>query len=354
MESKQQVVTAPGALADLWAWLKQSLNKLDGALACSAIVLIALLLYDPPQVGKSIVFAGETLLSLWSFLLVAFVLGAYLRASSVDLLLTSVFQGRTTMMIIAAAAFGALSPLCSCGVIPLVAVLLRSGMPLSAVMSFWISSPIISPGMYVLTASVLGYEFATAKLLSAIFMGLASGFLTLWAEKAGRMQSPMRDGSLVRRVSMGAAIQPAWRFWREPERVQTFKQEFITVSVFLLKWMLFAFLLESVLVRYLPSATVAHWVGTDSEWWGILLATTIGIPAYVNGVAAVPLVHGLMAKGMSAGAAMGFLLGGSVTSVPAMSAVFVLVKRSVFLWYVLMGFVTSLVAAALFQLYLMW
>lgn len=353
MESKQQVVSTPGSFADLWSWLQRSTSKIDAAIACSAILLIALLIFDPAQVGKSVVFTGETLLELWSYLLAAFVIGAYLRASSVDLLVTSVFQGRTIVTIIAAAMFGALSPLCSCGVVPLVAVLLRSGMPLSAVMSFWISSPIISPGMYVLTASILGYEFATAKLLSAIFMGLAAGFATLGLEKAGRLQNPLGDGSLIRRVPMGKAISPAWKFWREPERIKIFKDEFVTVSLFLLKWMTFAFLLESVLIRYVPSATVAQWVGGKSDW-GIPLATVIGIPAYVNGVAAVPLVHGLMTKGMSAAAAMGFLLGGSVTSVPAMSAVFTIVRRSAFGWYVFMGLATSLAAAGLFHLYLMW
>ena len=61
----------------------------------------------------------------------------------------------------------------------------------------------------------------------------------------------------------------------------------------------------------------------------------------------------LIHKGMSAAAAMAFLLAGSVTSVPAMSAVYVLVRRNVFFWYVAMSFLTSYVAAEMYHLYLL-
>jgi uncharacterized protein len=88
--------------------------------------------------------------------------------------------------------------------------------------------------------------------------------------------------------------------------------------------------------------------------WAIPLATVLGSPAYVNGVAAVPLVEGLMKMGMSGGAALGFLLAGSVTSIPAMAAVLPLVNKRVFGWYVLIGFLTSLIAAFTFSFYLAW
>jgi uncharacterized membrane protein YraQ (UPF0718 family) len=46
-------------------------------------------------------------------------------------------------------------------------------------------------------------------------------------------------------------------------------------------------------------------------------AALVGVPAYLNGTAALPLAAGLIDEGMSPGAAMAFLVGGGVTSIPA-------------------------------------
>lgn len=353
MNREQQPAPVPPLTASHFNSVRGMLTKLDGAVVASLLILLLLLLSDRSQLLESLRFTTETLYTLAPYLLFAFVIGAYLRASSVDLLVTSVFQGHIIVVIVAAAFFGAMSPFCSCSVVALVAVLLRTGMPLSAVMTFWISSPIISPGMYILTGGVLGYEFASAKLIAAIFMGLSVGFATLSLEKIGFFKNPLRDGSVARKVSLGKAVSPDWFFWKDPARTRVFWQELVTVTRFLTKWMVLAFLIESLLIRHIPAELVAQWVGT-SNFWAIPLATILGAPAYVNGVAAVPLVEGLMQMGMSGGAALGFLLAGSVTSIPAMAAVLPLVNKRVFGWYVLMGFVTSLIAALSFNLYLVW
>jgi uncharacterized protein len=177
--------------------------------------------------------------------------------------------------------------------------------------------------------------------------------VSLALERGGLFKNPLRGSSIIRRVSLGESVSPVWFFWKDPERTKAFWSELMTVTTFLLKWMVLAFLLESLLIRYIPAELVAEWVGT-SNMWAIPLATVLGSPAYVNGVAAVPLVEGLMKMGMSGGAALGFLLAGSVTSIPAMAAVLPLVNKRVFGWYVLIGFLTSLIAAFTFSFYLAW
>lgn len=352
MSVKQSVGSVGIGPGPVFAEIRKLLRRVDGAMAGSAFLIALMLFLDPFTVGPSLGFTLGTLWSLAPYFLAAFVFSAYMRASNADLLVTSVFQGRTAMMIFAAAFFGAWSPLCSCSVVALIAVLLRAGMPLSAVMAFWISSPIISPGMYVLTGAVLGYEFATGKLIAAVAMGLIAGFATLAFERSGRLASPMRDGIAVQRASLGQAVSPTWAIWRESERIKLFSQEFVTVALFLTKWMFFAFLLESMLIRYTPASMVAEWMG-NANGWAVPLAVLIGVPAYVNGVAAIPLMAALMGKGMSEPAAMAFLLGGSVTSIPAMSAVYVLVRKNVFFWYVAMALLTSYIAAEAYHVYLL-
>ena len=51
------------------------------------------------------------------------------------------------------------------------------------------------------------------------------------------------------------------------------------------------------------------------------MGALVSAPAYLNGYAAPALVAGLMQQGMSAGAAMALMVAGSVSSIPAMVAV---------------------------------
>ena len=64
------------------------------------------------------------------------------------------------------------------------------------------------------------------------------------------------------------------------------------------------------------------------------MAALIGPPLYLTEVAALPIVSGLLQSGMSPGAAIAFLIAGPATTVPAMAAVWTLVRPRVFVLYV--------------------
>ena len=116
-------------------------------------------------------------------------------------------------------------------------------------------------------------------------------------------------------------------------------------ALFLGKWLLLAFVLESLMVAYVPSDLVTRIAG-DGGFLSILGATLVGIPSYLNGNAALPLVAGLIEKGMAPGAAMAFLVGGGVTSIPAALAVFGIARRQVFAAYLALATVGALADGA--------
>ena len=60
------------------------------------------------------------------------------------------------------------------------------------------------------------------------------------------------------------------------------------------------------------------------------------------------LLAGLMTQGMSAGAAMAFMVAGAVSCIPAMAAVWALVRREVFGLYVLFGIGGAVVSGLIF------
>ena len=113
--------------------------------------------------------------------------------------------------------------------------------------------------------------------------------------------------------------------------------------------LLLAFFVESLMVAYIPAELVANWLGSGS-WYEIPFAALAGIPAYLNGYAAIPLMAGLLDMGMNPGAAMAFMTAGGVSSIPAAMAVAVLVKRSVFAAYLFLGLSGSMGTALLYAI----
>jgi uncharacterized protein len=109
------------------------------------------------------------------------------------------------------------------------------------------------------------------------------------------------------------------------------------------RWLLLAFVLQAVIVRHVPQAAIAGVLGEGSPF-AVVLAALIGIPLYLNNVSALPIVSGLLAQGMQPGAAIAFLIAGPVTTVPAMAAVWGVVRPRVFVLY----FGIALVGAVVF------
>ena len=247
-----------------------------------------------------------------------------------------------------AALLGGLAPFCSCEVIPLIAGLLAVGVPLSAIMAFWLSSPLIDPSTVLITAAALGWDFAVGKAVAAVALGLFGGFGVRFLVRRGAFAEPMRQGVSGGCCASGSEEgETVWRFWREPARVAAFRAEAIANARFLVKWLALAYLIEALLVTYVPADLIAGVVGGDGMA-PIAMGALVGAPAYLNGYAAPALVAGLMEQGMGPGAAMAFMVAGAVTCIPAMVAVWSLVRRQVFAAYVCFGIVGAILSGALF------
>src|SRR6056297_549732 len=340
---------ARGAVFDLWRRLWPG----EQVWLASAAILTALLILDPAQARESAVFATANLVEVAPYLLLSIGLAAYAGATGADGLIARAFTGAPALMILMAALAGGLSPFCSCGVIPLIAALLAMGVPLSAVMAFWLASPVMDPSMFVLTVGVLGTEFAVAKTLAAVGLGVFGGVVVHWVGRAGGLTDPLRPG-IGDGGCGGAKVRSrkdvVWRFWDHPERVAKFRREGLKTTLFLAQWLTLAFLLESLMLAWVPAEAVTAALGGDGLA-PIATATLVGVPAYLNGYAALPLVGGLVEQGMAPGAGLAFLVAGGVTSIPAAVAVWALVKKPVFLLYIALSLSGAFASGLLFQLW---
>lgn len=324
--------------------------RLDRVALAIAAIFAALALADPPQLAGSAGFLLRAALTVAPFLLASVLAAAWTQAAGADWLIARAFRGRPVRMVALAAAAGALSPFCSCGVIPIVAALLAMGVPLAPVMAFWLSSPLMDPAMFLLTAGTLGLGFALAKTTAAIGIGVVGGLGVLALDRAGRLGDPLRPVLAARGDrERFRAPKVAWRFWTDAARRDVFRSQVTSKALFLGKWMALAFVLESLMLAYVPAGWIASLAGGDGVG-AVAFAALAGVPAYLNGYAALPLASGLMQQGMSPGAAMAFLLGGGVTSIPAMIAVWATARPPVFAAYLGFALAGSIAAGVVYGL----
>ncbi len=336
-----------------WAWV--------------AIVAIpaVLAMLAPEALWPTVAFAGGAIAHTGIFIIFAVLAVAYLKATGAENLLARAFEGREVRMIVLAALMGGLSPFCSCEVIPFIAAMLAVGAPLSAVMAFWLASPLMDPAMFLITSGELGVPFAIAKTLAAVGLGLFGGFSVKVLARSALFADPLKKtpvkscGCSSPTASTASATSCStetpfsgsvvWKFWPEPARRASFRATALENFLFLGKWLLLAYLIEALMIRYLPADLIGQALG-GSGLMPVVLGAFVGAPAYLNGYAAVPLVAGLLEQGMSQGAAMSFVLAGGVSCIPAAVAVWALVKPRVFGAYIGFAVVGSIIAGLLWGL----
>ncbi len=300
------------------------------------------------EVSSNLAFVVRAVRSILPFFIFSVALSAWVTVSGFSERIRAVFLHRQGIAILGASVVGAIIPICSCGVIPLIAALLASGVPLAPVMAFWLSSPLMSPEMFLLTAGMLGMDYAIARLIAAVAIGAAAGYIIYGLSSRGYLNNQLQGLSLSGCGCSKSNSPPDGKERGSAGTGKSFGKQALGISLFLGKWLLVAFILESLIVHYLDPEWIAALLGKDQAF-SIPLATAVGIPLYTSGVAAIPIVKGLLTAGMSHGAAMAFLIAGPVTTIPAMTAVFALVRRQTFLIYLGAGIIGSLATGFVFQ-----
>ena len=334
---------APHAAGRLWR---------DGRVwLASAAILALVALLDPAQGRASLLFTADALLGTAPFLLMSVAVAAYAGASGADSLIARAFTGSPVLMVVLAALVGALSPFCSCGVIPLVAALLAMGVPLAPVMAFWLASPIMDPSMFALTLGVLGPEFARgqdagrggARALRRRRHAGALAFRSTQrplARRRGQRRLRRHEAARAEARRLGLLARG-----RAEGQVRARGRQDGAVPLQVARLGLRAGEPDGGLRA---RRVVAGALGGDGLG-AIALATLVGVPAYLNGYAALPLVSGLVEQGMAPGAGLAFLVAGGVSSLPAAIAVWALARPPVFALYLVLALVGSFAAGLLFQ-----
>ena len=320
--------------------------KIDRVWGFALALPLLIALFDPAQAIETVRFAVGALGHTAIFITFAVLAVGYLKATGAETLLAKAFEGREIRMIGMAALLGGLSPFCSCEVIPFIAALLAVGAPLSAVMAFWLASPLMDPAMFLITAGTLGTDFAIAKTVFAVLVGILGGATVYVFKSTPVFADPLKATPAKSCCGCGSSPfkgKPLWRFWSDGERRSVFRKTVFENALFLGKWLLIAYMFEALMLAYVPAEMIASVLGGEGLR-PIFLGALVGAPAYLNGYAAVPLIDALLTQGMAPGAAMSFVIAGGVSCIPAAIAVWALVKPRVFAAYFGIAMVGALLA----------
>jgi uncharacterized membrane protein YraQ (UPF0718 family) len=341
-------------------------------------------------------FVATAVWNVWPLFLISIFFSVLIRALKLDGVIRRAFNANVGTAILLATLVGAFSPFCSCTVVPVIAGLLLSGVPLAPIMSFWIASPTMDPEIFSLSVGILGWPLALARLVATLALSLAAGYITLAltntslfkhyrARRRQRRETAASPPPPTRGVVMPLTLATAgipfaqttpnltvsgvcstvgcqqtslttgWRqqlatSFRQIEWPE-FGRDVAKQSWSLGRWLLLAFLMEALITLYVPQEAIAAILG-EGNAFAVPLAALVGIPLYLSNFTALPLVSGLLAQGMQPGAAIAFLIAGPVTTIPAMTAVYGVVQKRVFVLYISVGLFGAMIMGVVTNLLL--
>ena len=157
----------------------------------------------------------EAVLHIWPYLVVTIPLAVAVQMSGASKYIKRAFEARPLTAVVLATVLGAFSPFCSCGVIPVIASLLISGVPLAPVMSFWIASPSMDPEIFFLSVGMIGWELAIWRLAATLVLSLGAGFIThLLMENGWLGEQILRTRKVTKVQSTVEFFKKSWQAFK--------------------------------------------------------------------------------------------------------------------------------------------
>jgi len=295
--------------------------------------------------GRVVGDVVATFTRVWPFLLISIVAAAAVTVYVGTERAAGLMRRRTSIAVGGAVLLATLTPFCSCGTTAVLLGGLATASPWAPLVAFMVASPLTSPSELVFSAGLFGWSFALLFFVGTIVLGFASGAVAAaldrvgWLEGQARMQHE-NDGCTTGACSIApsepvtvgigpgtmAAVQSPTR--RERWRLDDFRDEFLSVGRKLLIFFFGFTAVGYLAIEAIPTVWLTDYLGGDSLL-AVPLAALVGIPAYINTEASLPLVATFMDGGMGPGPALAFLVTGAGASIGAISGLFVIARRRV-------------------------
>ena len=220
--------------------------------------------------------------------------------------------------IIPASVLGVASPLCMYGTIPIAASFSKGGIKDAWLASFMMSSILLNPQLSIYSAA-LGTKVLVIRIVSCFLCGIAAGLMIKFFFKEKEF------------FSFKSFEEPANRDTDPNIFLRLLKNIFRNFKATAVYFLVGVFL-SALFQRYVPAEVVTTLFG-GNEAWGVLMASTIGVPLYVCGGGTIPILRLWLSNGMSLGSAAAFMLTGPATKITNLGALKTVLGIKNFLLY---------------------
>ncbi len=232
--------------------------------------------------------------------------------------------------------FGAITPFCSCSSIPLFLGFTMARIPVGITMAFLITSPLINEVAVVLLWGLLGWKFTAIYAVVGMTAGILGGII-MDAIHAERWLQPFLLDALNKNdgqpASNGVGPQVAPGLM---DRHNFAWSETAGICRKVWKWVIVGVALGAALHGYVPQEWFSENLGSG-QWWSVPVAVAVGIPLYTNVTGIVPIMEGLLLKGLPLGTTLAFCMSTVAASLPE-----VMMLKQVMRWKLLAVFIGML------------
>ena len=279
---------------------------------------------------------------------------------------------------------GGILAVCSCTILPLFAGIYKRGAGIGPAAAFLFTGPAINVTAILLTSSVLGWEFAAARLVSAMAISVVTGLVLARIFRAHDEKNSGETfvtgmdadvpypnwlitvffaGQLLVLVVLGSSLSPVFksvgavlliavvlavgltRFRRD--HLGQWMDETWNLSKKILPYLFVGVFAAGMIEGLVPRQFVTALVGGTSLG-SALVASVFGAFMYFATLTEVPIIQSLMELGMGKGPALTLFLTGNSLSLPSMIVLFSIMGKRQALVYIVTVILLSSVAGWLF------
>jgi uncharacterized membrane protein YraQ (UPF0718 family) len=283
---------------------------------------------------------------LWYFLVIGVLFTAFISVFWRKDVIAHFLQRSPRGSIFISTLIGVVSPMPTYVAVPLIAALFRVGVPPAPLFAFLVSSPLMNPILFSLTAGAFGYEMAAALTMSAFILGMTAGLIAQLIGSRLSFSMFLLDG--------GSLVQSLHRSNLRKRTVKSFGIEFSNQlfrnAKFVSKYFFLGIAVAAAVKVLVPASWIISVLGTQRSF-SILVAVAAGVPLYACGGGAIPVMKTLQQLGMNKGAILAFFVSGPATKLSTLVALKAAVRKEVFILYLAI----ALLGATAFGLaYSMW
>lgn len=207
-----------------------------------------------------------------------------------------------------AALLGTVTPFCSCSSIPLFIGFSSAGLPLGVTFSFLISSPMVDLGSLVLLMSIFGVKVAIVYVVFGLVIAVVGGTIIEKLHMENQVEDFIRNAKTV-------DLKENHIF--QKERLIFAKNQVVETLMKVFPYILVGVGIGALIHNWIPENWVNSLLG-NSNPFGVVLATLVGVPMYADIFGTIPIAEALLLKGAQLGTVLSFMMAATTLSLPSM------------------------------------